>query len=185
MDTRTDMDIVESVRGGDVDAFAELVARYSQKVYALVCGITGNAMEAEEITQDTFIRVFDHLGQWRGTGGFQTWLYRIAYNAAVSSLRRRPHIDLMPLDEGRVGERAESEQTWKVTESNMAAMERALAMMPATERTALTLFYMEDKTIEQIAIITQRSRSNVKVILHRSRQRLKKLMEEMNYEHGR
>lgn len=77
-------DLIERIAGGDTEAFAVLVDRYAHSVHALVARIVVTAEDAEEVTQDVFLKVFDHLPRFDGRSSLATWIYRIAFNTAVS-----------------------------------------------------------------------------------------------------
>lgn len=89
METPTDMEIVRRVQAGDAEAFGELVNRYSGRIYALALAMVRDAQRAEDVTQEAFIRAYEHLDGFRGASAFGTWLYRIAYNRAAGECRRR------------------------------------------------------------------------------------------------
>ena len=82
-------DLIERIAGGDTEAFAVLVDRYAHTVHALVARIVVTAEDAEEVTQDVFLKVFDHLPRFDHRSSPATWIYRIAFNTAVSHARRR------------------------------------------------------------------------------------------------
>ena len=89
METPTDMEIVRRVQAGDAEAFGELVNRYSGRIYALALAMVRDAQRAEDVTQEAFIRAYEHLDGFRGASAFGTWLYRIAYNRAAGECRRK------------------------------------------------------------------------------------------------
>ena len=76
--------LIDRVTRGDEDAFAQLMELYAQGVYTLIVRITRCEEDAEELTQDVFMRVYNHIGEFAGKSSFSTWLYRIAYNIAIS-----------------------------------------------------------------------------------------------------
>ena len=85
-------DLIERIAGGDTEAFAVLVDRYAHTVHALVARIVVTAEDAEEVTQDVFLKVFDHLPRFDGRSSLATWIYRIAFNTRPrdAALLRRP-----------------------------------------------------------------------------------------------
>ena len=94
-------DLIERIADGDTEAFAVLVDRYAHTVHALVARIVVTAEDAEEVTQDVFLKVFDHLPRFDGRSSLATWIYRIAFNTAVSHARRRRR-PTCPIDERRI-----------------------------------------------------------------------------------
>ena len=184
METPTDMEIVQRVKAGDAEAFGALVNRYSGRVYALAFAVVHDAQRAEDVTQEAFIRAYEHLDGFRGASAFATWLYRIAYNTAVSHARRtRPkHCGI---DERRLAALPDSEadrlEEWAEKQERLDALNRAVERLDPEERALVTLFYYEDRSVGECAAITELSEGNVKVRLHRIRKKLYVLVnDEMN-----
>lgn len=88
-DHEGDGTLVERARAGDRDAFEILVRRHHRRIYRTLLGITGNKEDAEDLTQMTFLKAFEHLGSFEGSARFSTWLTRIAINEGLQRLRRR------------------------------------------------------------------------------------------------
>lgn len=179
MNDLSDQTIIEHVLGGDTRAFGVLVGRYSQRVFALACRICGNREDAEELTQDTFVKAFNALRKFRGGSSFSTWLYRIAYNTVISYVRKHKKGVFTELcDERFVGGREEVllEEDFDPgilsREEQLDRLERSLELMPPQDRVLLTLFYQADKSVREIAEIVSQSEGNVKIRLFRSRKRL-------------
>ncbi|MDR0511424.1 MAG: sigma-70 family RNA polymerase sigma factor [Rikenellaceae bacterium] len=163
---------VGRTRAGAVEAFGELVDRYGGRVYSLVARIVGNREEAEELAQDVFVKAFVHLGSFREQCSFSTWLYRIAWNTAISATRRR-RLRGLPLDEKLADE---GQDEWfdegPDDDRRLERLDAALSTLPPDERALVLLFYTEERSVEEIAAITGLSRPNVKTKLHRIRKKL-------------
>ena len=174
---------VKKVLDGDTEAFSTLVDRYGDTVFALVNRIVGQREEAEEVTQDVFLKVYSSLKRYRGDSTFSTWLYRVAYNTAVSHVRRRRH-RYVSIDEGNFKPVADDdmEDTFSraAEDKRYDDLEEALSKLLPEERALITLFYNEERSIDDISEITGNSPSNVKVKLHRIRKKLYILIEEKN-----
>src|SRR6266852_4142963 len=91
--------LLAKARGGDLAAFSELVNQYSRKIYRLAKHITDNDSEAEDVLQETFLKAFEHLGDFQGQSKFYTWIVRIAVNESLMKLRKRKSDRTVPLDE--------------------------------------------------------------------------------------
>jgi len=91
--------LLAKARGGDAQAFSELVNQYSRKIYRLAKHITQNDSEAEDVLQETFLKAFEHLGDFHGQSKFYTWIVRIAVNESLMKLRKRKSDRTVPLDE--------------------------------------------------------------------------------------
>ena len=94
-----ELDLVTRARGGELDAFNDLVRRYERKIYRLAKNITQNDEDAEDVLQETFLKAYEHLGDFQGNSKFYTWLVRIAVNEALMKLRKRKSDRTVPLDE--------------------------------------------------------------------------------------
>lgn len=94
----SDADCVARARGGDYDAFETLVKRYDRRLYNLAMGIVRQPQDAEEVVQNAFLAVLEHLDGFRGEAAFSTWLVRIATHAALKVLRKRRGLDVVSLD---------------------------------------------------------------------------------------
>ncbi len=172
--------IITRVLNGERDAFAVLVDRYKDRVFSLVLGIVKERPVAEEVAQDVFVKAFTSLKKFRKESGFSTWLYRIAYNTAVSQTRKKK-IWHRTFDEEMelAGSRDEElEKEVAETEKNrQELLQQALAELPAEDKLILMLYYFEEKPVEEISSATGLSISNVKVKLFRIRKRLKSIIE--------
>lgn len=155
-----DAHIIERVLEGDTRRYEEIIERYDKKVFALISGIIPNREDVEELVQDTFLQAFRNLERFNGESSFATWLYRIAYNTAVSAARKTRH-DHTSID------------TVQLSDIDEADIDRAL---DDEERTLLTLFYTDGKTLAETAVIMGITEGNAKVRLHRTRKRLYILM---------
>jgi len=95
-----DSRLVELVRGGDVGAYRELVEKYQSRIYAMVCGMVRDREEAQDLTQDAFVKAFQNLDRFRLESSFYTWLYRIASNVSIDWIRKRKRRNHDEFDEG-------------------------------------------------------------------------------------
>lgn len=168
-----DTEVIERVLGGDDGAFEALVERYSARVFSLVCRICASREEAEEVVQDTFLKVYRHLGRFRRESSFSSWLYRIACNTALSHHRKtRSAPRFIPWEEERI---PEGEPLWREDDppqERLARLDRAMEHLPAAERMLLLLFYREERPVREIARILSLSEGQVKTRLHRIRKKL-------------
>src|SRR5512140_2948910 len=93
MDQQTDLELVEEVRNGKRQAFTELMRRHQQKIYWTARRIVGDHAEADDVTQEAFLKAYLALGDFRGDSGFYTWLYRIAVNLSLNAVRKRQVVE--------------------------------------------------------------------------------------------
>ena len=86
-----ELHIITSILAGNTERFSYFLDTYGQQIFTLIVRMVGSPEDAEELTQDTFMKAFRHLSDFNGKSSFSTWLYRIAYNTALSSLRKQPN----------------------------------------------------------------------------------------------
>lgn len=157
---------------GDVACFACLLDKYSRPIHSLILKVVRSQEEAEELAQDTFMKVFKNLASFKGDCSFSTWIYRIAYNTAISSVRKKRY-EFLPIEETTLENVSEEEVTnlFGQTESTeqVQRLEVALEQLLPDERALILLFYWKEKTIEELVSITGLTASNIKVKLHRIR----------------
>lgn len=170
-----EQELIRRIVSGDTRLCARLADRYGKTVYTLVVRIVGRTEDAEELTQDIFLKAFANLDRFGGRSSFATWLYRIAYNTAVSHARRaRPKF--CGMDERRLAALPDSEadrlEEWAEKQERLDALNRAVERLDPEERALVTLFYYEDRSVGECAAIMELSEGNVKVRLHRIRKKL-------------
>jgi RNA polymerase sigma-70 factor (ECF subfamily) len=173
--TPNDKEIVRRVLRGDLEEFSHLVSEYSPRMMNLALGIVRRRDTAEDVVQEALVKAYEKLGSWRGDSALATWLYRIVYTTAVSSLRRRT--DFFETAPSLPDTTGEEDGDWQITEHNIARMRRALEELGPLDRTMVNLFYLDEHSIKEVAAICGESEANVKTRLHRARARLRKLME--------
>ena len=181
MDYKGDIYYINEIKEGSVNAFSFIVNRHKDHIFNLIFRITGNREEAEELAQDTFMKAFRSLGSFRMKSTFSTWLYRIAYNTAISHVRSRKKgllsLDEFPADavDFIAGSTNEEEA---IEEYRSALVNFALLKITEEERAILTLYYYEEMDTETISEISGLSRQNVKVKLFRVRQKMNQIITE-------
>jgi len=182
MKFREDPYYIRMILSGDTAAYRGLVEKHQDLVYTIVHRIISSAEEAEEVAQDVFVKAYSKLSGFKGDAKFSTWLYRIAYNTAVSHTRKRK-IEFLAMDEEVIGNHSEEDVQQEVmglsTEEQNKLIKKALAILPRTDNLMITLFYYHGKDIEEISEIVGLTQSNVKVKLFRIRKRLFKEMNEI------
>jgi RNA polymerase sigma-70 factor (ECF subfamily) len=175
MEHRDDNHYINEVIAGNTASFAVLIDRHKDLVFTIAMNITRNREDAEEVAQDAFLKAFRKLDSFRKESGFKTWLYRIAYNEAISKIRKNK-VKLLDLEEGiteGIPEDVVEEEVGGLDEQEQKlVIAKILDGLPETDRAIVTLFYLENHTVADIADITGLSESNVKVRLHRIRKRI-------------
>lgn len=175
MELYSDAYYIERVQAGDTGCFACLLDRYSRPVHSLILKMVHSKEDAEELAQDVFMKVFRNLSSFKGDCGFSTWIYRIAYNTAISELRRKRQ-EFVAIEESQISNVSEEEVSEMLgrtsTTEQLDKLEAALEQLPPDERALILLFYMKEKTVDELTVITGLGASNIKVKLHRIRKKL-------------
>ena len=158
-------------------AFAWLVKEHKHLAYTVAMRVLRNREEAEEVTQDAFVKVYQNLGGYEGTSKFATWLFSIAYRTAISKLRAR-RTSTSDLDEIPETKAAGSDPATAELGDRRIALEYALGQLSPEDAVVVSLFYLHEQNVEEIVTATGLSASNVKVKLHRSRKKLFEILRE-------
>jgi RNA polymerase sigma-70 factor (ECF subfamily) len=168
--------LLARVRAGDRAAFEQLYRCFERPVFTLALRICGDRDDASEVLQDTMLKLFDRIDDYRGSDSapFWGWLRRIAVNEALMRLRRdRRLAQALPGDDILADEHAPP----PATAADAALLQRALAALPAATRSVLWLYHAEGYTHEEIATLMQRTPSFSKSQLARGTRRLRALLE--------
>ena len=175
--------LVTQAKAGNYAAFEELVNRYENKIYRLGLSITGDPSDAEDVLQETFLKAFEHLGDFREDSRFYTWLVRIGVNQGLMKLRKRRADKSVPLgnvetEEGEVlpreyaDWRPNPEQQYERTELE-SILQDATQGLPPAFRTVFVLRDVEGLSTEETAEALNLTAGAVKARLFRARMRLR------------
>lgn len=180
MSQHPDEHYIERVLNGDQASFAFLVERHKNMAFTVANRMLKNREEAEEITQDAFLKAYKSLKAFKQNSKFSTWLYKIVYNLSVSQLRKKkPNLYSIDADESQHFELPEASYKMDGLEhrDQKKYLEKAIEQLNEEEQTIILFFYHEELSSEEIAKIIDLSVSNIKVKLFRAR---KKLYEHLN-----
>jgi RNA polymerase sigma-70 factor (ECF subfamily) len=177
----SDSEIISLVLKGDHNAYALLVERYKSYVFTLTFRFTKNREDAEEVSQDIFVKAYRSLADFKGTAKFSTWLYTIVNTTCITFLRKK-RLDVRSLDDERTFEVADSQDSgFKANQveqkSRLNMVNQAIAMLNPDDAAIITLFYKNEQSLEEIGQILGVEVNAAKVRLHRARARLKDKME--------
>ncbi len=174
-DPPTDEELLELFVAGDKGAFAELMQRHEQRVFAVALKLTGNRADALDATQDTFLALLRRASTFRARSAFGTWLYQIAVNASRDILRKRRRHETAETDVGTADSPVSDQGNALSARIDVA---RALTLLPQEFREAVALHDICDLSYEEIARIMGTEIGTVKSRVSRGRRRLAKLMEQ-------
>ncbi len=179
--------LVQRAQDGESAAFEGLVDAYKPKIYNYVLRMLGERETAEDVAQETFIKAYSSLASFRGASSFQTWLYRIASNLAIDSIRRRKHRQASysldePLDisGGQVERDIEDDAAGPELQLESAQLQRrvseAILELSPKLRTVVLLYELQGLSYEEIAEIVGAPLGTVKSRLFNAREHLKKIL---------
>ncbi|RYZ27489.1 MAG: sigma-70 family RNA polymerase sigma factor, partial [Chitinophagaceae bacterium] len=182
MHTETpDIDLIQLVLAGSQAEYAQLVDRYRNFVFTIVLRYVKSREDAEEVSQDIFIKAYRSLADFKGASKFSTWLYTITTTTCLSFLRKKK-LEVHSLDNERVFAVADNidggmsaNQIEQKSRVNM--VNEAIKLLSPDDAQVITLFYKGEQTLDEIAEIMGKEPNAVKVQLHRARTRLKEKMQ--------
>jgi RNA polymerase sigma-70 factor, ECF subfamily len=176
----TDEEVVRRVRAGDTALFEVIMRRYNQRLFRVTRSILGNDGEAEDVTQDAYVRSYMHLDQFDGRARFSTWLTKIAVHEALARLRNRQRMVEIDAASEFTGDRmdlesnAPSPEQEVLTHTMRIILEAAVDRLPETYRSVFMLREVEGMTTAETAECLALSEETVKVRLHRARASMRK-----------
>ena len=176
-----DNEVISRVLRGDSQAYAELVKRYQNFVFTIILRYTKSREDAEEISQDVFVKAYRSLADFRGDSKFSTWLYTIVNTTSITFLRKKK-LDTHSLDNEKVFEVADSQDSgFKANQveqkSKLQMVNEAIQLLNPDDAKLITLFYKGEQSLDEIGQIMGIDPNTAKVKLHRARVRLKEKME--------
>lgn len=175
MTTNKEQSVINQIIAGNTNAFALLVDNYKDLVFTLALRMLKNREEAEEVSQDSFIKIFKSLDKFKGDSKFSTWVYRVTYNTCLDRIKKnkrsQTHIAIDEFTEHHIKTIDNALDMMEKEEKKMA-IQNCLQLLPSEDSFLLTLFYFEEQSLEEISKVTGLTANNVKVKLFRSRKKL-------------
>lgn len=172
-------DLVRRAQAGNVRAFEALYRDNIGRIYALCLRMAGDAAEADELTQQAFVRAWEKLGSFRGDSAFSSWLHRLTVNVVLGSWRKRGRrqeqvVPFEALHEDDTDFPEPTAATTPTARGQRVDLERAIATLPDGARTVFVLYELEGYTHQEIAELTGLAVGTSKAQLHRAKQLLRK-----------
>jgi RNA polymerase sigma factor (sigma-70 family) len=175
-----DNDIIDSVLTGDQQAYTLLVDKYKSFVFTMAFRYTKNREDAEEVSQDIFVKAYRALADFRKESKFSTWLYTITSTTCITFLRKKK-LEIHSLDNEKIFDIADSQDSGlraNMEQKSKAIMvNKAIRLLKSDDAAIITLFYKAEQTLEEIAKALGIDANTAKVRLHRARTRLKDKMQ--------
>ena len=170
---------IDAIINGDTKVFTVLIDRYKHMVFTLALKILKNREEAEEVSQDVFVKVYQVLHSFKGDSKFSTWIYKIAYYRSLDYLKKQKRgLSTSSLDSDKEYHLPSIENNLDALEINerKQAIKSAIDELPEDDTVVITLHYFEELSLKEIAEIIGVEANTVKVRLFRSRKRLAQLL---------
>ena len=168
------LDVARTLRG-DPNGFTSLVERYERPIYHLVYRMLRNADEAADVAQESFFKAYRALASFKPEAKFSTWLYAIAYHAAIDRINKRKRLSQDELPD-RADPSAGPEQQ-AILSDQASRLRRAIDELPEKYRTVITLFHLQGKHYEEIAEVLGLPMGTVKTHLFRAKEQLRIMLE--------
>lgn len=179
--------LVDAAKGGDQRAFEALFRRYRPRIYALALHLTGEPSDAEDITQDAFLKAYSKLGEFEGRSEFFTWLYRIALHRALNVKRNRGRRTLVGLEDPRVAAAIEVDAEGDPRRA-LELQERYAHLLAAFDRlspllaTTVVLTTLQGLSYKEAAVVLETSDGTVAWRVHEARRQLREHMDRLQRE---
>ena len=173
--TTNDQVYIDQILNGDANAFTVLVERYKDLVFTLALRMMKHREEAEEVAQDTFVKMYKSLHKFKGDSKFSTWIYRVAYNTCLDRLKKnKRYQSTVTIDEYTEHQVKTIDNALDKIEAQEReeAIKKCLDILPPEDSFLLTLYYYEEQSLDEIAKVVGLKPNNVKVKLFRSRKKL-------------
>ena len=166
--------LIVRILDGHAEDYGYFLERYGGEVFAIVSRLVPNREDAEELTQDAFVRAYSRLDSFIGHSSFSTWVCRIAYTVAVSWLRKK-RIKYLSIEDHPHASDAEVDEVLD-DESRLEDLREAISLLRPDEQMLLELFYFESRPLADIAYILDVEPGTIATRLHRIRRKLYSLM---------
>lgn len=179
--------LVKGCKKGRMDAFEKLMRKYENKVYSLCYRFSGNYDDANDLAQETFIKVYNSINKFQGKSAFSTWLYRVTTNVCLDEMRKRKNVNSFSLDNPQKNDEGEeiyydlSDQKFNpelIAEKNdlKQIVHKGINYLSEQQRMIIILREIEELSYEEIAEILDISIGTVKSRLNRARKNLKEIL---------
>ncbi len=175
-----DFDLIKRFNAGDEAAFNDIVKKYQKKIYWHARRMTGNHLDADEVTQEVLIVIYDNLKKFRFQSSLYTWIYRITSTRTLNFLNRNKVKRLLGYDESNARELSSQEDIIENYEQRekFAELEQKLQKLPAKQREVFIMRNFDDMSYKEISEITGRSEGGLKANYFHAINKLTELMEE-------
>lgn len=183
-DDKSELELVESARGGDSQAISTLYESYSHRVYSYVYLRVGNRADAEDVTGQVFLKVLEKLPDFRWQGaGFAAWLFRIAHNQTIDALRKRSRVSEYPIEAGGdlLAMDGSDPQRHAERSDALAHLREAVSRLSDLQAQVIILKYAGELSNREVAEIMSRTSNAVSSLHYEAIKNLGKILSEKGY----
>ena len=166
----SDEQLMQAVAHGDLDAFNKIVLRYQQQTWRTAYRLLGDAMEAEDVAQETFFKILKAVPRYRPSASFRTYLYTIIYRLCLDT-RKKSRLSLMDTVPDRPSTSPSAEESL-VSKERGEELRHALESLPLNQRTVIVLKHNEGLSYAEIAQVMDISLKSVEMLIRRAREKL-------------
>jgi RNA polymerase sigma factor (sigma-70 family) len=179
----TELELIEQLKLKDEKAFKTIVDTWQDMVYNTVLGIVQNAEDAEDVSQEVFIQVYESIKNFKGDSKFSTWIYRIAVTKSLDLLRRKKRKKRFAFIQSLFGKNDELVNdppdffhpgVAAENKENAAVLFKAIAALPDNQNTAFVLSKIEGLSYQEVSEVMQMTEASVDSLLHRAKTNLRK-----------
>lgn len=179
--------LIERLKQGEESAFRDIVESRQGMVYNTVLGLVQNAEDAEDVTQEVFIKVFESIRQFKGESAFSTWLYRIAVTTSLEFLRKKKRKKRFAFVTGLFGDNNQPAYdpadfvhpgVQLDNRENARVLFQTIKKLPENQRVAFSLHKVDGLSYQEVAQVMETTVAAVESLIHRARQNLKKMLKD-------
>ena len=172
----TEIQLIQNCLKGDQSALSQLISQYQNQMYSVCLSILKKPDEAQEATQDTFIKMYNALNKFNPDSKFSSWLYKIAYRTSLDYLRKRKKtVDIEEVAFSMENNELNNEDVL-INDELSKQLLNAINLLNPEEAGIIRMFHLEEMSVKELADITGMSISNVKVKLFRGRKKLAEII---------
>lgn len=177
-------ELVDRAKSGDTAAFDELVRKYRDRVYALALTLTGQASDADDITQDAFLKAYHKLPEFEGRSEFFTWIYRITLHRALNAKRDRKRRRFVPLDDPRlvaavaVDSHGDPERAVQLRQRYRALLEAFDQLTPLLQ-TTVVLTTLQGLSYKEAAVVLETTEGTIAWRIHEARRKMQTYLDSL------
>ena len=168
-----EMQWIQEVLSGNKQAYAHIINKYKNPLYATILRMCKNPQDAQDLVQEAFIKIYNQLGKYDGKGSFSSWMYRVALNHCMDEFRKKRYkMKQVELNEDQVGNGNHPEVIFLKKERDRQ-LERLIATLPEDERLIILLRYVNELSYQEISEIADVPLSNVRNKIHRAKKKMR------------